>query len=116
MTDNECKECNGTRKKRVGPDQNGRFYRLDCECNRTPRTATQSLTEPRSCREKIMWASMNDPIVSQAISMQHYNNWTWEETLEFLAVALIENRKHLMDEVTKLTMAMPISMIFKEGD
>ncbi len=29
-----CNECNDKGTKRVGPDQNGRFYRLGCECKK----------------------------------------------------------------------------------
>ena len=59
------------------------------------RTATQSLTEPRSCREYIMQAEHYDVIVSRARQTQRANNWTWEQTLEYMVVAMIDNRNEL---------------------
>lgn len=62
---------------------------------RMSKTATQTPTEPRSCREYIIQAEHYDTIVSRARQAQHTNNWTWEQTLEYMVVSMIDNRKEL---------------------
>ena len=35
-----CADCKGKGYKRVGPDQDGRFYRVDCDCKSNKSLAT----------------------------------------------------------------------------